>query len=200
MGIELDILKELGTINATLSELSSIASTVNAQIRNDEFSTRFNKIVNDIGKSYDVITTNFIPLSDLKSEADLINHFDDRHTAYTDNYLKEIHKPRVYADEAYEESLLLMTMKESKTNFPLLKRSYKRFDQLIDKWVSNDAWLAMSIDNLFKRLQALLNEIATLKQKDPEDAFLIYNVAFTRFSPYLELIVKNRALLSPDTS
>jgi hypothetical protein len=61
--------------------------------------------------------------------------------------------------------------------------------------VTNDAWLAMSIDNLFKRLQALLNEIAALKQKDPEDAFLIYDSAFSTFSPYLELIAQKRELI-----
>ena len=195
MGIELDILRELGTINATLSELSSIATTVNGQIRSGEFNTRFNKIVEDIGKSYDVVSANFRPLSGLQSEVDLVDQFDDRHAAYTACYLKEIHKPRAYAEDAYLEHLLLKTMKESKTNFPLLKRSYERLDQLVDKWVTNDAWLAMSIDNLFKRLQTLLNEIATLKQKDPEDAFLIYNTAFTSFSPYLELIIQKRNLM-----
>ena len=90
-------------------------------------------------------------------------------------------------------------MKESKTSFPLLKRTYERFDQLYDKWITNDAWLAMSIDNLFKRLQALLNEIAAVKQKDPEDAFLIYHAAFTGFSPYLDLIGQNRDLIRAHT-
>jgi len=199
MGIELDIVRELGTINATLSELSSIARTVNSQIRNGDFSTRFNKVVEDIGKSYDVVIANLVPLSGLETEGAFVDHFDDRHAAYTACYLKEIHKPRAYAEDAYEEHLLLKTMKESKTNFPLLKRSYERLDQLVDKWVTNDAWLAMSIDNLFKRLQTLLNEIATLKQKDPEDAFLIYASAFTTFSPYLELIAQKRDSMHADS-
>ena len=60
---------------------------------------------------------------------------------------------------------------------------------------TNDAWLAMSIDNLFKRLQGLLNEIATLKKKAPADAFLIYQAAFHDFTPYLGLISQQRALL-----
>ena len=72
MGIELDILRELGTINATLSELSSIATTVNGQIRSGEFNTRFNKIVEDIGKSYDVVSANFRPLSELQSEVEAL--------------------------------------------------------------------------------------------------------------------------------
>lgn len=192
MGIELDIIREFGNINATLSELSSIATAVNGQIRNGEFSTCFNKIIEHIGKSYDVVTDNLIPLSELETESAFVDHFDDRHAAYTAIYLKEIHMPRAFAEEAYEEHLLLKTMKESKTNFPLLKRNYERLDQLIDKWITNDVWLAMNIDNLFKRLQTLLNEIAALKQKDPEDAFLIYNAAFMSFSPYLKLIVQNR--------
>ncbi|OQK15618.1 hypothetical protein AU255_15455 [Methyloprofundus sedimenti] len=63
-----------------------------------------------------------------------------------------------------------------------------RLDELIDKWVTNDAWLAMTIENLFKMLPRLLNEIAELKQKDPGDAYLIFNSAFNSFVPYLNII------------
>lgn len=196
MGIELDIVEELASISVTLTELSSIAKIINGEIKNSEFDKRFNKMVADLAKSYDVVTANLLPLSELDSEATLIDRFDERHAAYTACYLKEISKPRAYADEAYEEYLVLKTQKESKTGFPLLKRTFERLDKFVDKWVTNDAWLAMSIDNLFKRLQNLLNEIATLKKKDPADAFLIYNAAFHDFTPYLGLISQQRALLA----
>ena len=136
-----------------------------------------------------------LPLFEFDSEAALINSFDECHSTYSACYLKEISKPRAYADEAYEEYLLLKGQKECKTSFPLLKRTFLRLDKFVDKWITNDAWLAMSIDNLFKRLQTLLNEIATLKKKDPADAFLIYNAAFHDFHPYLGLIRQQRTLL-----
>ena len=195
MGIELDIVEELANISVTLTELASIAKIINGEIKNSEFDKCFNKMVGELAKSYDVVTANLIPLSELASETALLDCFDARHAAYTACYLKEISKPRAYADEAYEEYLVLKSQKESKTSFPLLKRTFERLDKFVDKWVTNDAWLAMSIDNLFKRLQGLLNEIATLKKKDPADAFLIYHAAFHDFTPYLGLISQQRALL-----
>ena len=195
MGIELDIVEELASISVTLTELSSIAKIINGEIKNAEFDKRFNKMVTDLAKSYDVVTANLLPLFEFDSEAALINSFDECHSTYSACYLKEISKPRAYADEAYEEYLLLKGQKECKTSFPLLKRTFLRLDKFVDKWITNDAWLAMSIDNLFKRLQTLLNEIATLKKKDPADAFLIYNAAFHDFHPYLGLIRQQRTLL-----
>jgi hypothetical protein len=194
MGIELDILREFATISATLGESASIANTINSQIKGGDFSARFNKMFEDIGKCYDVVIENILPLSGFDSEPAFIDGFDASHAAYTECYLKEISKPRVYSDDAYEEYLLLKTMKESKTGFPLLKRSFERMDQFVDKWITNDAWLAMSIDNLFKRLQTMLNEIAALKKKDTEDAFLIYRFAFNEFAPFLTLLEQGRAL------
>jgi len=188
MGIELDILQELTGVNVALSETTSLARIINGEIRTGEFYTRFNKIIDDIAKCFVVVTDNLQPFFDITSEADLQEHFDRLHANYGASYLKEISKPRIYCDDAYEGYVLLRLQKEIKTGFPILKRSYERLDKFIDKWITNDAWLAMAIDNAFKRLQILLNEIAALKKKDPEDAFFIYACAFRDFSPYLDLI------------
>jgi hypothetical protein len=200
MGIELDITRELATIGATATEVSAIAKLVNSQIRSSDFSTRFNKILTDIAVSYDVVTLNLTPLAELDSESAFLDGFDDCHAAYAACYLMEISKPRTSADDAYEEYLLLKTLKESKTSFPLLKRTFERLDQFIDKWITNDYWLAMSIDILFKRLQGLLNEIATLKKKDAEDAWLLYQSAFSGFNAYLALIRQQREFLEDVTA
>lgn len=188
MGIELDCLQELASINVALTEFSSIARIINGEIGSGEFHTRFNKIVGDIAKCVDVVTANMEALYKIDSETSLLEKFDQFHADYSACYLKEISKPRLYSDEAYEEYVLLRLQKEIKTNFPLLKRTFERLDKFIDKWVTNDAWLAMAIDNLFKRLQTLFNEIGAIKKKDPEDAFLIFISAFNDFKPYLELI------------
>lgn len=195
MGIELDITKELATISATLTELSSLTTIISSHIKNSDFNQRFNKMVDDIAKSYDVVSANLLPLSGLASEAEFTEAFDARHAAYTECYLKEISKPRSYGDDAYEEYLLLKTLKECKTSFPLLKKTFERLDGFVDKWITNDAWLAMSIDTLFKRLQSLLNEIAAFKKKDPEDAFAIYSTTFSGLNDYLTLIKQKRDFL-----
>jgi hypothetical protein len=196
MGIELEITRELATISATLMELAAVANTINSEMGDNEFTRRFNKIVNDIGNSYDTVTENLLPLAEFGSEEAFINGFDARHAAYSACYLTEISRPRSAGEDAYEEYLVLQNYKEFKTGFPLLKRSFERFRQFFDKWVDNDAWLAMSVDNLFKRLQSLLNEVAALKQKDPSDAYVIYRAAFDGFSPYLQMMQDGRDRLA----
>jgi len=195
MGIELDITRELATSSATLMELAGVANTVNALLSDSDFTRRFNKIVDDIGNSYDTVTENLLPLAEFTSEEAFINGFDARHAAYSACYLTEISRPRCSGEDAYEEYLVLQTYREFKTSYPLLKRSFERFRQFIDKWVDNDAWLAMSVDNLLKRLHSLLNEIATLKKKDPSDAYVIYRAAFDGFSPYLRIMQDGRGKL-----
>jgi hypothetical protein len=195
MGVELEINKELATVSMTLTELSSIASIVNREIRGGEFHKSFNNMLADITKCYDVVTENLAAFVRLDSMSAFAEKFDDCHAAYTACYLTEISKPRAYSEDAYEEYLMLQTSKEFKTGYPLLKRTFERFGHLVDKWIDNDAWLAMCIDNMFKRLQALLNEIAAYKQKDAEDAFVIYNAALTGFNLYLTLISQQRELL-----
>lgn len=198
MGTELDITEELASVCAALSETTAIANVIHNEIRNPEFLSRFNAILANIVNCGDVVTYNLQPFLAINSESALIENFDSLHAGYTKSYLKEISKPRVYSDDAYEAYVLLRLQKETKTSFPLLKRTFERLDKFIDKWITNDAWLAMSIDNMFKRLQALFNEIAALKARDTEDAFVIHFQAFESFKPYFELIEQTHAQLLAD--
>ncbi len=198
MGIERYIIEELAGISMTVTEMAAIKVIINGQIKNPAFSEQFNNMVAELAKSYDVVIANLQPLFGLESEASFMADFDDRYSAYKACYLLEISKPRAYADEAYEHYLVLKTLRESKTRYPLLQRTFARLDELVDKWVTNDAWLAMGIDSLFKRLHNLLNEIAEIKQKDPEDAYLIYCSAVNAFVGYLDLIRQKRDLLGAE--
>ena len=174
MGVERIIVEELASISMTLTELLSITRIINGEIKNEEFSLQFNGMVNTLAKSYDVVISNLMDFSKIQNEESFNNKFETHHSAYTDSYLNEISKPRTYAEQAYEAHLELKRMKQSKTSFPLLKRTFIRLDELIDKWVDNDVWLAMYIDNMFKRFNQLLNEVAEIKKNDVSDAYIIY--------------------------
>lgn len=198
MGVELDCLQELASINVALTEFSSIARVINTEIRAGEFQERFNKLVANTSKCFGVVIANLQILSEIDSEAALIEKFDRFHANYSAAYLKEISKPRIYSDDAYEEYVLLRLLKEAKTGYPLLKRTFERLDKFVDKWIANDAWLAMAIDNLFKRLQMLFKEIAELKLKDTEQAFIIYSGAWEVFNPYFNLILVQHTQLQAE--
>lgn len=190
MGIELDIGQEIASVCAALTEMSAISKVIVQEIHNVEFMSRYGNITTPIAKCSDVLLTNLQPFLELDTESAFTADFDARHSEYTERYLMEISKPRAYSDQAYEEHLLLRTLKDCKTGYPLLKRTFERLDKFIDKWITNDEWLAMGIDNLFKRLQTLFNEVALAKKKDPTDAFTIYNGAMQAISPYIKLAVE----------
>ena len=198
MGNELAITEELVNTNTKLSEISEIATIINSEIKNETFITPFNEMIEEIAKCYDVLIENIMPFAELNNKEDFLEKFDEMSDAYKERYLKEISKPRLYSDEAYEQYLLLQTMKECKTTYPLLKTTFKRLDQFIDKWITNDAWLAMGIDNLFKRLPRLLNKVAETKQIDPSDAFIVYQTAFNEFKLFLESIKTKRHSIGQD--
>jgi len=188
MGFELDIDRELATISATLIELSSLHTTISSLIRDEEFNRHYNSVIAELAKSYHVVGDNLYGFTQLQTEEQFITSFDAFHAAYSDCYLMEISKPRACGEAAYEPYHILKTLKQARTEYPLLKRSFERLDHFYDKWVDNDAWLAMSIDHLFKRVKNLLTEIDSLKKKDPEDAFVIYQAAFGAFAIFIDLI------------
>jgi len=196
MGAERIIVDELASISMTLTELLSITKIIKSEIRNEDFTIQFNTMVNTLAPCYDVVISNFTNFSDIENENAFSSKFDKLHNTYATTYLKEISKPRTYAEQAYEAHLELKRMKQSKTSFPLLKRTFIRLDELFDKWVDNDVWLAMYIDNLFKRFNHLLNEIAELKKIDLSDAYIIYHYATSDFTSYIELIKEKRAQLT----
>ncbi|MFC3607438.1 hypothetical protein [Stutzerimonas tarimensis] len=195
MGVEASILKELGNLGMTVTELSAIRQLVKTHIHNPAFLTPFDTLVDELGKCYDVLLGVFEPLVALDTEAAFLDAFDSRHEAFRASYLTQASKPRPCAENAFEAYLILKTLKESRTGYPILRRTFARLDELVDKWVTNDAWLVMHLDGALKMLNRLLIEVAELKQRDPEDAWLVFGPAFAGFSRYLVLIRDARGAL-----
>lgn len=188
MGIEFVVTKELGNIAATQTEFAAVTRTVNGEIGVGSFSTLFNAMMDKMVGSYDVVVDNLRPLVELDDEVAFKSGFDERATAYRDSYLLQVGKARTLTVDAYDDYEHLVCMREAKTRYPLLKRTFLRLAELTDQWIANDYWLAMSIDTLFKMLPRLLQEVAELKRKDPADAYQIYHSAFADIASYLALI------------
>ena len=189
MGIQLNSLKELATISMTAVEFDAVDNIICSQIGNPSFQQDYNSLMFDITNTYQVVVDNLKSLSQIASEQD----FSERYTAlsqvFLDSYLKEISQPRVNAEFTYEKYLQFRKLKEVKTGFPLLKLSFARLHDLIDKWIDNDIWLAMTIDSLFKMTARQLNELNELKKRDVEDAFILYQSSIYAYQPYLEIIM-----------
>lgn len=196
MGFVFKINEELAAIAVTATELLSITRSIKGLIRDNAFIDKFDEIIAKINQSYGVVSDSFNPFYTLDSEKNFEQNFDALHVVFKDCYLMEASKPRRYCDSVYEAYIELQKTKVAKSSFPLLKRNIERLDVFYDKWVTNDNLLAMSVDGVLKLQNRLLNEIAELKGKDTEDAYIIFSSAFDDFRDYLTLIQTKNAEVS----
>jgi hypothetical protein len=195
MGVELKIVRELATVCVTAGELAAIESLIKSELKKPAFVEQFDKMAGAISECYAVTAANLQPWLEMTNETEFCEKFDSAHADYKATYLSITNRPRVACDQAYTEYMLLREYKETQTDYPLLKRTFARLDVFIDKWITNDAWLAMTIENLFKMLPRFLNEVAELKQKDPTDAFTIFQAAMVALRPYNALLENDRKVL-----
>jgi hypothetical protein len=185
---ELTILNELAKITATRCEWLAIAATVTLHIRNPEFSAQYQRLLDALDPCYQFTNDMLSPFTRLSTLRQFENNFANLYDDYQQGYLLAASKPRHAADQAYEIFLGLMQRREFSTTFPLLQRTFDRLDYFVDKYVTNDAWLVMSIDAILKRLSRFLHEVAELKGRDQEESFLIYNTLMQDVAPYLQLL------------
>ena len=188
MGVELDIVRNLATVCVTVSELAAIENLIKGELKNPAFVEQFDKMAGAIGECYGVIAAKVQPWLEITNETEFCEKFDSTHANYKATYLSITNQPRVASEQAYIEYMALRNYKETQTAYPLLKRTFERLDEFIDKWITNDAWLAMSIENLLKMLHRFLNEVAEFKQKDPTDAFTIFQATMVALRPYYALL------------
>ncbi|MDD4915183.1 MAG: hypothetical protein PHW13_09135 [Methylococcales bacterium] len=197
MGVELNIVRELATVCVTASELAAIENLIKGELRKPAFVEQFDKMTGVIGECYGVTAASLQPWLDMTTETEFCDKFDSIHADYKATYLIATNRPRVISEQAYLEYMALREHKETQTAYPLMKRTFARLDEFIDKWITNDAWLAMSIENLLKMLHRFLNEVAELKQKDPTDAFTIFQAAMVALRPYYALLESVEPLRAP---
>ncbi len=188
MGVELNIVRNMATVCVTVSELAAIENLIKGELKNPAFVEQFDKMAGAIGECYGVIADKVQPWLEITNETEFCEKFDSAHADYKATYLSITNQPRVASEQAYIEYMALRNYKETQTAYPLLKRTFARLDEFIDKWITNDAWLAMSIENLLKMLHRFLNEVAEFKQKDPTDAFTIFQAGMVALRPYYALL------------
>lgn len=195
MGVELKIVRELATVCVTASELAAVENLIKGELTKPAFVEQFDKMAGAIRECYGVTAANLRPWLEMTKETEFCEKFDVAYADYKATYLSITNRPRVASEQAYLAYMLLREYKETQTAYPLLKLTFARLDEFIDKWVTNDAWLAMTIENLVKMLYRFLTEVAELKQKDPTDAFAIYQALMGALRPYYSLLEQDWRVL-----
>lgn len=192
MGLVFEINEDLALVAVTATELLSVTETITGLIRNESFLQQFKPIIAEINRSYGVVLDSFAPFQELDNEETFVEHFDEKHAAFKGGYLMDVSKPRKYCDNVYDAYIAMQQTKEAKTSFPVLRQTFARLDRFYDKWITNDAMLAMCIDGALKLKNRLLNEIAEINAKDSEDGYRLFASAFDDFGGFLELIRAKR--------
>ena len=188
MGTELNCLKELATVSMSAVELAAVDKVIMTHINDPSFRQDYQSLLKDITNTYQLVLDNLQPLVDFRSEQEFGEGFDQMSQTFLNCYLKEISRPRVNAEFTYEKYLQFKKRKEVNTSYPVLKHHFARLHDFVDKWVDNDIWLAMTIDSLFKMTARLLNELSAAKNRDAEDAFIIYQSGLPAYQAYLDII------------
>lgn len=159
-----------------------------SEIPSGDFQADYRDLILDITNTYDGLLKTLSPFTSLQSLDVFEERFDSLHRRYLESYQKALSEPRVNAEFTYEKYLQFRKRKETRTSYPILKIAFERLHELIDKWIDNDIWLAMSIDTLLKTLNRHLGHIADLKSKDREAGFVVYDSCINKMGPYLEII------------
>jgi len=188
MGKEFKVIKEVATVSATLAELVAINRIICAEIPAAEFRAEYDSLLFDIVDTYRVVDQILTPLVAIDDIKVFCRDFPSLATWYTNNYQAALSKPRVNAEFTFEKYLYFRKRKETKTGYPALKAAFSRLHDLVDKWIDNDIWLAMSIDTILKMLYLHLLEVNESLGDDNEEAFNLYQSCVGRLPPYLKMI------------
>lgn len=174
MGREFKIVKELATVSATAVELAAVDKIVRAEIPSPDFRREYDFLIADIRHTYQTVLDILQPLMAIQESEDFNAHFGEVHRWYKDNYQKALSEPRIYAEYTFEKYLQFRKRKETRTSYPALKAAFGRLQDLIDKWIDNDIWLAMCIDIVLKQVNLLLDDVAEAKKRDAEEALALF--------------------------
>ncbi|RLT96899.1 hypothetical protein [Ketobacter sp.] len=186
--LEFTLCKEAASIATTATELAAIQQTLISQIPQAEFQVALASVVAPLTDTYQALVYTLDPLFSIKSESDFHSAFPGAWDQYQQRFKEKNGIPRRCVESAYEAYLVFSQRKEAKTGFPILRRTFDRLVNYIDRYVDNDSWLLMNIDNVYKMLNLLLGEINELNQRDPEEAWFIYDQAMEAVLPFMQII------------
>ncbi len=188
MANEFKALKECATVTATLQELAGINAIICEEIPMPGFRSEYDSLLLDIVNTYQVVVDILQPLMMLNQRDSFVSSFEDIAQWYADHYQRALSQPRINAEFTFEKYLQFRKRKEVNTSYPLLKACFGRLHDFIDKWIDNDIWLAMSIDTMLKMVNLVISDLADIRKRDRDEAFMLAQDSIGKLAPYLAMI------------
>ncbi len=198
MGAEFMALKEMGTISATATELAAVNALICEETGPGDFQAQYQDLLSDVLNTYRLILSSLTPLTAMTDRAAFKEGLALMVAEFSTSLPVTTNEARNNAEFTYEKNLQFRKRAEVKTSYPILKNAFSRLHDYIDKWIDNDIWLVMSLDNLLKRLLRHLEDVQAMQGKDNEMAYAMYLSCAGQLAPYVSLIQTSLARIEAD--
>ncbi len=188
MGAEFMALKEMGTISATVTELAAVNTLICEETGPGDFQAQYQDLLSDVLNTYRLILSALTPLTAMAERKAFKDGLGMMVAEFSTSLPVTTNEARNNAEFTYEKNLQFRKRAEVKTSYPILQNAFSRLHDYIDKWIDNDIWLVMSLDNLLKRLLRHLEDVQAMQAKDNEMAFAMYLSCAGQLAPYVSMI------------
>jgi hypothetical protein len=171
MGTEITIGNELAGLTVSLSEFAFAVKSLVGEAKEEEVRAALGGMIEEVRKSYDTAVEAFAPLYELDTQRKFTNRFTKIRADFKRTYLKDIGKVRTHCDIVQSRLEELQRRKSWMRHLPIMRRAFKRLEELSDYWIANDRWLAMNMDILLRSLNDLMNKVARMSKKSRKEAY-----------------------------
>jgi hypothetical protein len=166
MSLELDIGHGLATLKLNLGEFLAVAKQIAGVTKHKEARQALKDSIGEIRRSCDTAVDVFTPLYALTSETTFQKDFGSHHAAFKNAYLKNIDNVRTHCSVVKTHLDGLLKKKAWMGSLPLLERSYKRLDELSQRWLFSDYALSHQMESLLRNVDAFYGEVARMAAGD----------------------------------
>lgn len=146
MGIEVMIHTALASMTVSVTEFTSLMRQISGAVKDEQFRTTLGEMISEVRRSYETAVDAFAPHYALDTQSKFSSEFSEVRTNFKKHYLKDITRVRTHCDKVTEKLDDLKRRKAWKSRVPILKRSFRRLEDLADSWVANDQVLASDME------------------------------------------------------
>lgn len=181
MSIELEIGHGLATLKLNLGEFLAVAQQIAGVTKHREARQALKAAIGEIRKSCDTAVDVFTPLYGLTTQAGFEKDFGALHADFKNSYLKNVDAVRTHCHVVKSHFDALLRKKEWLAGLPLLERSYKRLEDLCQRWLFSDFALAGQMDSLLRCIDTFYTDVSGMAIQDAAGAFATLRSSMAQF-------------------
>ena len=180
MDIELSIAGDLAQLKISLAEFTSVMKQLWGEAKQQQIRQLLKEMMQEVRKSYDVAVDAFAPLYSLDSKRKFSAEFSQVRATFKATYIKG-NNVRTHCTVVTQKLDELKKHRRWMKNLPVVRRSFRRLENLASDWVANDIWLANNMESLLGDLNRFLNVVNRLQRENAANAFQYLTSSLDQF-------------------